>query len=264
MKVMTPEEARTKRQQVIRDGYCVVDGILTDEFLQEVRDESDRLMENYVRPEEFKYQGQHVTANGADNEVIQRLLDWPASRQALEQLGFGDFASTGGIIILTKDPGEPALYWHQDWMQWNDPLSASPWPQVMFVSYYLSDTSIENGCLKVIPGSHLKRHELHNQLVPAHEQGARFIEEDDAVMFSDHEDQVDVMVKAGSLVLADARVLHSAHRNQTDVRRTLVLAWHKRPSTIPENWHGEIPHIIANREPDAEYEGTRIPGELLR
>ena len=261
---MTPEEAKTKREQVIRHGYCVVDDILTDAFLQEVRDESDRLMENYVTPEEFKYQGQHVTARGEDNEVIQRLLDWPASRQTLEQLGFGDFASSGGIIILTKDPGEPALYWHQDWMQWKDPFSVSPWPQIMFVSYYMTDTSVENGCLKVIPGSHLKRHELHDQLVPAHEQGARFIDEDHEVMFSEHPDQVNVMVKAGSLVLADARLLHSAHRNQTDVRRTLILAWHKRPSTIPQNWDGEIPDIIASRDPDAAYEGTRIPGELLK
>jgi phytanoyl-CoA hydroxylase len=260
---MSPEEARSKRRQVIGDGYCVVEQILTDEFLQEVRDESDRLMENHVMAEEFKYQGQHVTATGSDNEVIQRLLDWPASRQALEQLGFGDFTSGGGIILLTKDPGEPALYWHQDWMQWNDPFAASPWPQVMFVSYYLSDTSVENGCLKVIPGSHLKRHELHDRLVPAHEQGARFIEEDDEVMFSDHPDQVNVMVKAGSLVLADARLLHSAHRNQTDVRRTLVLAWHRRPQTIPDNWAGDVPDIIANRDPQSEFEGTRIPGALL-
>ena len=134
----------------------------------------------------------------------------------------------------------------------------------MFVSYYLSDTSIDNGCLKVIPGSHRRRHELHDKLVPAHEQGARFIDEDHEVMFSEHPDQVNVMVKAGSLVLADARVLHSTHRNQTDVRRTLILAWHRRPPTIPENWDGEIPDIIANRDPDAAYEGSRIPGELLK
>ena len=128
-------------------------------------------------------------------------------------MGLGDFASTGGIILLTKDPGEPALYWHQDWMQWNDPLSCSPWPQIIFVSYYLSDTSPENGCLKVIPGTHHKRISLHDDMVPAHEQGARFIEEDHPTMFSDHPDQVDVCVKAGDLVLADARVLHSAYRN---------------------------------------------------
>ncbi len=83
-------------------------------------------------------------------------------------------------------------------------------------------------------------------------------------MFSDHPDQVDVFVSAGALVLADARVLHSAHRNLTDQRRTLILAWHKRPMIVPDNWEDDIPHLIANRDPNQEYLGSRIPRELLR
>ena len=261
---MTPEQAIEKRQQLLRDGYCVVDSILSDEFLKELREETERLMEDWVPPPDFRYQGQHVTARREDNPTVRKLLDWPATRRALEQMGLGDFASTGGIIVLTKDPGEPALYWHQDWMQWNDPLSCSPWPQIIFVSYYLSDTAPENGCLKVIPGTHHKRISLHDDLVPAHEQGARFIEEDHPTMFSDHPDQVDVCVDAGDLVLADARVLHSAYRNQTGRRRTLVLAWHRRPETVPAYWTGEVPAIIAGRDPDGEYPGSRIPGRFLR
>ena len=261
---MSPEQAIEKRQQLMRDGFCVVDDILSDTFLQELRIETERMMEDWVPPPDVRYQGQHVTAQGTENPTIQKLLDWPATRRALEQMGLGDFASTGGIILLTKDPGEPALYWHQDWMQWNDPMSCSPWPQIIFVSYYLSDTSRENGCLKIIPGTHLKRIPLHDQLVPAHEQGARFIAEDHPTMFSDHPDQVEVCVKAGDLVLADARVLHSAHRNLTDERRTLVLAWHRRPDTVPAYWTDPVPNIIADRDPEMEYPGSRIPGELLQ
>ena len=262
---MTPELAIQKREQLIRDGYCMIDDILTQDFLHELREESERLMEFHEPPPDFKYQGQHVGVRGEDNPIIQKLLDWQSSRQALEQLGFGDFQSIGGIIILTKDPGEPALYWHQDWMQWNDPLSISPWPQIMFLNYYLSDTTPENGCLKVIPGTHHKRIELHDQLVPAHEQGARLIEENHPTMFSDHPDQVDVCAKAGSLVLADARLLHSARRNQTDHRRTLILAWHRRTATTaPDYWDGDIPEVLANRDADAQYQGSRIPGEFLQ
>ena len=33
--------------------------------------------------------------------------------------------------------------------------------------------------------------------------------------------------------------------------------------TVPDNWEGEIPEVIANRDPGAEYEGSRIPGEYL-
>ena len=146
-------------------------------------------------------------------------------------------------------------------------ISVTPWPQQIFVSYYLSDTSVENGCLKVIPGTHHKRITLHDELVPAHEQGARYIEEDHPVMFGDHPDQVDVCVRARSFVLADARVLHSARRNLTDERRTLILAWHRRRDDVwhepPAYWEGEIPEVLANRDADREYERSRIPGEHL-
>ena len=262
---MTPEVSVEKREQMMRDGYCVINNILTEDFLQELREESERLIDVHTPRDDVKYQGQHVNVRGGDNAIIQKLLDWRPSRQALEQLGFGDFKSTGGIIILTKDPGAPALYWHQDWMQWNDPLSCSPWPQIMFLNYYLTDTATENGCLKVIPGTHHKRIDLHDQLVPAHEQGARFVEEDHPVMFSDHPDQVDVSVTAGALVIADARLLHAARKNHTDQRRTLILAWHKRSlTTVPDYWDGDIPEVIANQDPDEGYPVSRIPGEFLK
>ncbi len=262
---MTPTTAIQTREQMTRDGYCVIDDILTKDFLHQLREETERLIDAHEPHPDVRYQGQHVNVRGSDNTIIQKLLDWVPSRQALEQLGFGDFVSNGGVIILTKDPREPALYWHQDWMRWNDPISCSPWPQTMFVSYYLNDTTIENGCLKVIPGTHLKRIPLHDRLVPAHEQGARFIEEDHPIMFSDQPGQVDVCVSAGSLVLADSRILHSARRNLTNQRRTLILAWHSRPTiNVPPYWDGEIPEVILNRVADQDYPGSRIPGEFLQ
>ena len=139
---MQPEIALAKREQMLKDGFCFVDDILTEEFLQELREESERLIANHVPPPDVRYQGQHVDVRGEENDVIKRLLEWQPARQALEEMGFGDFESTGGIIILTKDPGEPALYWHQDWGSWEDPISVTPWPQQIFVSYYLSDTSV--------------------------------------------------------------------------------------------------------------------------
>ncbi len=66
-----------------------------------------------------------------------------------------------------------------------------------------------------------------------------------------------------AVVLAAARLLHSARRNLIDQRRTLILAWHKRPDTVPAYWEGEIPEGIANRDANREYPSSRIPGEYL-
>jgi len=83
-------------------------------------------------------------------------------------------------------------------------------------------------------------------------------------MFSDHPDHVDVCAKAGSLVIADARLLHAAHKNRTDKRRTLILAWHSRPNTVPDYWDDEIPEVIANRDESGNYHGSRLPGDFLK
>ena len=34
--------------------------------------------------------------------------------------------------------------------------------------------------------------------------------------------------------------------------------------TIPDNWEGDIPEVIANRDANVEYTGSRIPRELLK
>ena len=117
---MQPEVALATREQMLHDGYCFAENILTEDFLQELREETERLIAAHEPPPDVKFQGQHVGVHEDDNDVIRRLLAWEPTWQALEELGFGDFESTGSIIILTKDPGEPALYWHQDWMNWND------------------------------------------------------------------------------------------------------------------------------------------------
>ena len=225
--------------------------------------ETEFLISQHEETPDMVYQGQHIDVLRENNKVIDKLLSWKPSLQALTELGFGDFVSNGKVIILTKEPKGPPLYWHQDCVKWDDPLSASPWPQKIFLNYYLTDTSLENGCLKVIPGTHLKRIKLHDQLVPAHEMGARHIPENHPIMFSDHPEQIDVNVKAGSLFLGDARVLHSARRNQTDERRTLILAWHARPeNSIPDYWNDIVPDVIEKRIPNNTF--SRIPGNYLK
>ena len=83
-------------------------------------------------------------------------------------------------------------------------------------------------------------------------------------MFCDRPDSIDSPVKAGSLVIGEGRVLHAARDNQSNRRRTLLLGWHSRPATVPGNWDGDVPEEILNRDPNAKYEPTRVPGQYLK
>ena len=267
--MLTAEVALAKREHMLHAGYALIENILPQDFLDELRAETEGLIAAHEEAPEHRFQGQHIKVAAKENALIKKLLTWTPAYQALEDMGFGDFRPDqdrpAEVIILTKEPNGPPLYWHQDWMWWNDPLSMSPWPEFMSLSYYLTDTAVENGCLKVIPGSHLKRFPIHDELVPAHEQGARFVADDDPVMFRDDPNQAFVPVKAGDLALMDARILHAAGKNFTDQRRTLVLSWHRRPTgTVPDYWKGAVPPAIRERDPKAEYEGSRIPRAFLK
>ena len=73
--------------------------------------------------------------------MYDRLVKWKPARAALDVMGLGDFesgrtadpSSGGGLIVLTKEAKAPTLYWHQDWMAWNEPLCLTPWPQPIFL-----------------------------------------------------------------------------------------------------------------------------------
>ena len=88
--------------------------------------------------------------------------------------------------------------------------------------YYLIDTNRNNGCLRAIPGSHRKRHRLHD-LPPQGAEEIRDVDESHPALLIDP-DEVDVPVKAGDLVIGDHRLLHSAHP-KSQQRHTVVVLW---------------------------------------
>lgn len=284
--LLTSEDARAKRDQLLEDGYCVVPGVLRGEALERIQAYSDEFLDTHPAPERYRFQGTDFTIM---NEVeVNRYLSGKAQyrpdrplhfspmtdellanerqAQTCADLGLEGMHHTNNFIILSKPAHGPALYWHQDNMEWNHPKSGLPWPTMIFLSYYMVDTTRHNGCLRVIPGTHRKRIEFHDLLPDAHEDELQAPETtEDHPAFSDHPDAVDLSVAAGDLVIADSRILHAAWPNQSEQRRTLILQWWSVfpfPS-MPTWWEGEIPPELSF-DPAAHYEGTRTPTAYLK
>jgi hypothetical protein len=105
-------------------------------------------------------------------------------------------------------------------------------------------------------------------------------------MLMHHPAAVDVPAKNGSLVIADARLLHSTHANQTPHHRPLVLVWYfldfeRFPAEIrkackveytfrpPNWWAGDAgdpvkPLVVQGKTAGAAIAGSRVPGVHLR
>ena len=91
---------------------------------------------------------------------------------------------------------------------------------------YLTDTTPENGCLRVIPGSHQKRHALHDQAAPMHTEELRTYANPNSIAFQQAKGEIDVPVKAGDVVMGYGNIFHASHANQTDQKRTVLTMWY--------------------------------------
>jgi hypothetical protein len=246
-------------RQLQSAGYCVFEGILDRPMLAELAHVTDGLLAGSSEADarRFRYQGSNTRID-YQHPIFPRLFAWPNSLEALAALGF-EGAKWWSAFCLSKTPHAPPLYWHQDWWGWQDPCSAWDLPAQVFLMFYLTDTCRENGCLRVIPGTHRKRISLHDQLPDAHSD-LTFEAGLDSPLFCRHPEEIDVPVRAGDLVIGDARLLHAAHANQTDQRRTCLTLWYFPAfASLPE----PIQAFVAKSRPlpPAEYPW---PEELRR
>lgn len=120
--------------------------------------------------------------------------------------------------------------------------------------YYLTDTSIENGCLRVIPGSHIHRHELHDNLNKEHAEYRR-IDDPKDIAYRKAAGEIDLPVNVGDLVIGDSRLLHSSHANKSEKSRTVVTLWYfpdfdELPEAIRASFNGDGRHAWPDGWPD--------------
>ncbi len=87
--------------------------------------------------------------------------------------------------------------------------------------YYLTDTSPENGCLRVVPGSHRQKHPLHDA-DQAHDEALSRVDDPDDPLYGSLAEEKAVPVRAGDLVIGDSRLLHAAYANQSSQERSLI------------------------------------------
>ena len=218
------------RQQFIRDGFVLFKGVLEPEMVEGLRAWSDVVLgeqeEDHFR--QHRTTGSMVLIDWAmayEHDVLAELIANPSVLAALAELGFAE-PKFGHGRIISKPPLSPPLFWHEDGRFWDDPVSYTWQPIQTFLMYYLTDTDVRNGCLRVIPGSHRKRHALHDQAASTHTDDLRTYADPENVAFQRAEGEIDVPVGAGDLVMGYGTLFHSAHANLSDERRTVLTMWY--------------------------------------
>jgi non-haem Fe2+, alpha-ketoglutarate-dependent halogenase len=113
--------------------------------------------------------------------------------------------------FFTKDAGSPAFVsWHQDATYWG--LSE---PDVLTAWVAFTDATVENGAMRMIPGSHGEQLGHRDTFAPENllSRGQE-IEVD-----VDEARGVDILLRAGEMSLHHVRMVHGSPANRSDDRR---------------------------------------------
>ncbi|HEY7142408.1 MAG TPA: phytanoyl-CoA dioxygenase family protein [Methylomirabilota bacterium] len=140
------------------------------------------------------------------NATHPRLLD------AVAQLLGEDFLLTDSVFRI-KEPGSGTHYgWHQDSAR----IVVEPAPAIVYVA--VSDATVENGCLAVIPRSH--GHVRAFDLVENPGQDRRRVAR---VREVDPGQAVYMELRAGEVAIFSANVVHGSAPNRSRARRVAIL-----------------------------------------
>lgn len=124
---------------------------------------------------------------------------------------------------------------------------------------YLTNTTIENGCLRVIPGSHRTNHPLHS-LPAAHTKSIATDIDESSPIYSPHPDQHVISVNKGDVVIGDSRLLHSAYANKSKNERPLLTLWYiPNWNQLPPNVHATLSSIYHRKVVDIDDANEDLP-----
>ena len=248
---ITEEEAAFFRDK----GYLVIEAMTSPEEVEGLREIYDRLFAARAGREE----GNQYDLAGTDDEdepaKLPQIIDPVSYAPELRETQFRVNAAQVARWLLGSDvefQGEHAIMkppaigeaapWHQDESYWKEELeydSLSVW-------LALQETTVENGCMQFIPGSHKGDVLPHHSI--GHDPRIHGLEVDDEM---DASTAVACPIPAGGATIHHCRTLHYTGPNHTDTtRRAYIHTWAApyKSRTVPRDFYWQRTRQTARDE----------------
>ena len=141
--------------------------------------------------------------------------------------------------IIWKKPGDGGFDWHQDYGYWYH--NACLYPDMGSCFIMLDKATKENGCLKVLKGSH-KVGRIGHGISDTPEQTADMERINE---LKKRHDCVDIIANPGDVLFFHANLLHSSDANKSkDSRRTLIVCFNtKSNNPYKESGHASYTRL---------------------
>jgi hypothetical protein len=252
-----------EKQGLAADGYVVREGVFSRAEVDEIAGACERLVDDLVRDRRghrlkvgsyvfdpdftrdvmIKWEGDSDVVHGVEPcaHLSPALDHWAHDPRFLEPMC--DFVGSETPILFTeklnlKRPQHGGVNpLHQDYPYWVDVV---PDPARVATSMlFLDDATLDNGCLRVVPGSHTSG--VWQTRTDSDEFGANEI---DGRACEDVE-SIPLELAAGSVVMFGAYLVHHSHPNTSAQPRRALLFSYQPP---------EYPHMLVSlRELGAAY-----------
>jgi Phytanoyl-CoA dioxygenase (PhyH) len=168
------------------------------------------------------------------------LATHPAVLDAVEGV-LGPDILVWTVSIFAKYPRDPGyISWHQDGTYWG--LDS---PQVTTAWIALTDSTLGNGCMRVVPGSHRRPILPHRDTYAPNNLLSRGQEVQAQV---DDKDAVDVILRAGEMSLHHVNIIHGSNPNPSEQSRVGFAIRFTTPKT--RQIEGEPPTAVLARGRD--------------
>jgi phytanoyl-CoA hydroxylase len=201
-----PIVAASPLESFRRDGYAVFRGVLDSVLISEASAHVEWLQARHpeLRPENLGHQ-----LLGKDPFWLRLVSDSRLLDIAELFIGPNIALFASHYICKPAGDGQPVL-WHQDGSYW--PLEPM---QVVSLWLAVDDSTPENGCLRVIPGTQL----LDLQTMQVRTEIANVLQSgmDEATV--DESNAIDLVLRAGDVSVHHPNVVHGSNPNASSKRR---------------------------------------------
>ncbi|MCD9023543.1 phytanoyl-CoA dioxygenase family protein [Cohnella silvisoli] len=219
MVVIRTLSATENAAQYEKDGYLVFPDILDADLMNEAKEHVQWLIDKNpdLRPEALHTNLIHNDPFWLRLVSDDRLLDIAESFIGPD---IALFASH--YICKPAFNGRPVL-WHQDGSYWPlDPMN------VVTLWLAVDDSTVENGCLRVIPGTH----KLQLQEMQASFEMENVLGSEIEKKYVDESKAVDIVLKSGSVSIHHPNIIHGSKENLSPHRRCGLTIRYIPTSTI--------------------------------
>src|SRR5579859_141763 len=218
---MDPMQAETYTDR----GYAVIRDVIPPDQLHDLCEVTDSLMEQARGLDRSNNRFDLEPGHTSETPMVRRINDPVTAHPLFDELMRSgvlldlvselvgpDIRFQGNKLNTKSGGGGSAVEWHQDFAFYphtNDDLLA--------VGIALDDSTLDNGCLMAVPGSH------HGPVLDHHHDGVFAGAISPSRSGIDLEEAVPLAVSAGDISIHHVKLVHGSAPNRSERQRRLLL-----------------------------------------